>query len=85
MMVQAAISGLGLAYVTEWSVRDDLALGRLVAVLKDWTPPYPGLCAYYPNRKHMSGFDGQVHAYVRSLLVHGARAMLRTTPRHDDR
>lgn len=48
----AALEGVGLAYLTEASVRDDLAAGRLVQVLDDWTPSYPGLQLYYPGRRH---------------------------------
>jgi DNA-binding transcriptional LysR family regulator len=22
-------------------------------LLEDWTPPYPGLCVYYPGRRHL--------------------------------
>lgn len=51
LMRQAALGGAGLAYVAENSVADDLAAGRLVQVLDDWTPPYPGLCLYYPGRR----------------------------------
>lgn len=27
--------------------------GRLIHILKDWTPPYPGLYLYYPGRRHL--------------------------------
>jgi len=43
----------GLAYLIEWSVAADLADGRLVRVLEDWTPTFPGLCLYYPGRRHL--------------------------------
>lgn len=49
---EAALEGVGLAYLTEASVRGDLATGRLVQVLDDWTPSYPGLQLYYPGRRH---------------------------------
>jgi DNA-binding transcriptional LysR family regulator len=52
LMLAAARAGLGLAYLTEWSVNADLAAGTLVRVLEDWTPPLDGLCLYYPGRKH---------------------------------
>ncbi|MFZ6182001.1 LysR family transcriptional regulator [Nannocystis pusilla] len=50
---QAALEGAGLAFLSEWSVAADLAAGRLVRVLDDWTPPYPGLCLYYPAARHV--------------------------------
>ena len=36
------------------------------------------------GRDRLLGISKRGDAYVRSLLVHGARAMLRTAPRHDD-
>jgi DNA-binding transcriptional LysR family regulator len=53
LMLEAALAGVGLAYLSEWSVRDHIAAGRLVPVLEDWSPPYPGLCLYYPGRRHV--------------------------------
>ena len=54
MMAQASGFGIGLAYVGEWMVADDIASGRLVEVLSEWTPSYPGYCLYYPGRRHMA-------------------------------
>ncbi|EPR43429.1 transcriptional regulator, LysR family [Desulfovibrio sp. X2] len=34
-----ALSGLGVILRSEWDVADDLASGRLVRLLPDWTPP----------------------------------------------
>lgn len=53
LMLEATLAGVGLAYLSEWSVRDHIAAGRLVPVLEDWCPPYPGLCLYYPGRRHV--------------------------------
>ncbi|NLS02748.1 LysR family transcriptional regulator [Rhizobium sp. P32RR-XVIII] len=53
LMLRAAREGAGLAYLNEWQVADDIAAGRLIQVLADWTPPYPGLCLYYPGRRHI--------------------------------
>lgn len=53
LMLQAAREGLGLAYLTEWNVAADLAAGTLQRVLEDWTPPFDGLCLYYPGRRHV--------------------------------
>jgi DNA-binding transcriptional LysR family regulator len=33
--------------MSEWDVTDDLRDGRLVQLLADWTPPFPGMCLYY--------------------------------------
>jgi len=52
LMQEAVLAGIGLAYLNEWSVREHVAQGRLVAVLEDWSPPYPGLTLYYPGNRH---------------------------------
>ena len=48
----AAQNGVGLGYVVEADVRNDIAAGRLVRVLKDWTPSLAPLALYYPGRKN---------------------------------
>jgi len=53
LMLEAARAGVALAYLSEWNVADDLAEGRLQQVLEDWTPPFDGLCLYYPGRRHV--------------------------------
>ena len=53
LMREAALAGMGLAYLAEWYVRDDLAAGRLVRVLQDWMPAYPSLALYYPSGRQM--------------------------------
>jgi DNA-binding transcriptional LysR family regulator len=50
-MLDAALAGFGLAYVPEDTVRAHLADGRLIRVLADWCPPYPGYHLYYPSRR----------------------------------
>jgi DNA-binding transcriptional LysR family regulator len=50
-MLDAALAGFGLAYLTEDIVRAHLADGRLIRVLADWCPPYPGYHLYFPSRR----------------------------------
>ncbi len=50
---EAALAGFGLAYISEWDVAEDITSGRLVQVMPDWTPPFPGLSLYYPGRRHV--------------------------------
>jgi DNA-binding transcriptional LysR family regulator len=54
LMIAASLQGVGLACVAEASVQAELASGRLVRVLDDWCPPYPGFVLYYPGRRHAS-------------------------------
>ncbi len=51
---QAAELGLGLAFVGQSDAAEGLARGRLVQLLADWTPPFPGLRLYYPRQRHHS-------------------------------
>ena len=53
-MLNAALAGLGLAYVPESMVERDLAKGRLRRVLEDWCAPYSGYHLYYPSRRQPS-------------------------------
>jgi DNA-binding transcriptional LysR family regulator len=50
----AVLDAVGIGYFMESDVRDDIAAGRLVRILNDWTPPLARLCLYYPNRRNPS-------------------------------
>ncbi len=50
----AVMNGVGIGYFMEADVRDDIAAGRLVRILEDWTPPLAPLCLYYSNRRNSS-------------------------------
>ncbi|HEY4133991.1 MAG TPA: LysR family transcriptional regulator [Alphaproteobacteria bacterium] len=49
---QAVLEGLGFLFTLEGFLREDVAAGRLVEVLRDWCPEFPGLFLYYPSRRH---------------------------------
>lgn len=51
LRLNAVLAGLGLAYLPEDQVTTYLADGRLVRVLADWCPPFPGYHLYYPSRR----------------------------------
>ena len=53
-MLNAALTGFGLAYVPEDLAQPHVAAGRLKRVLEDWCPPFPGYHLYYPSRRHSS-------------------------------
>ncbi|MHA0959798.1 LysR family transcriptional regulator [Enterobacter cancerogenus] len=63
--IDAAESGLGLAYVPEDTVREALDQGRLLRVLEAWCPPFDGYHLYYPSRRQ--------HTTAFSLLVDALR------------
>jgi DNA-binding transcriptional LysR family regulator len=50
-MLNAALAGLGLAYVPEDLARPHVAKRRLKLVLEDWCPPFSGYHLYYPSRR----------------------------------
>lgn len=53
-IVQAALSGNGLAFMTADLVGEHVRAGRLISVMEDWCGNFPGLYAYYPSRRHES-------------------------------
>lgn len=62
VMMDAALDGLGIAYVLEDQVAPHLVSGRLVRLLADWTPPFQGYFLYYPSRR-------QVRAPLAALIA----------------
>jgi DNA-binding transcriptional LysR family regulator len=53
-MLNAAVAGLGLAYVPEGMAQPHLGKGRLKRVLEEWCLPYSGYHLYYPSRRQSS-------------------------------
>jgi DNA-binding transcriptional LysR family regulator len=45
---------VGIGFLFEQDVREDIAARRLTQVLNDWTPPLADLCLYYPGRRNPS-------------------------------
>jgi DNA-binding transcriptional LysR family regulator len=54
MRLDAVKRGLGLAYMPEDQVAEQIARGEVVRVLEDWCAPFAGYHLYYPNRRHTS-------------------------------
>ena len=51
LVLRAATEGFGLAFVLGDHAERLIAEGRLVRVLADWCPPFPGYHLYYPSRR----------------------------------
>ena len=54
MVIDAALAGLGLAYLIEDQAASQLQAGTLTRVLEDWCEPFPGFFLYYPGRRQLS-------------------------------
>ena len=54
LMLNAALDGLGLAYLPEAQVQPYLDDGQLVRVLASWCQPFSGYHIYYPSRRQPS-------------------------------
>ncbi|MGC4029330.1 MAG: LysR family transcriptional regulator [Steroidobacteraceae bacterium] len=53
-IVDAALAGLGVAYLPEEEFAPHIEEGRLVRVLEDWCDPFAGYYLYYPSRRQPS-------------------------------
>ena len=69
LMLSAALEGAGLAYISEASVAGHIAAGNLIAVLEDWSPPYPGLSLYFAQRRQM---PARLRALIDLIREHNA-------------
>ncbi len=74
----AATNGVGIGYFMEADVHEDIAAGRLVRILEDWTPPLVPLCLYYSNRRNPSAafqaFIALAREYAARRLGHEPQA-----------
>jgi DNA-binding transcriptional LysR family regulator len=53
LMIDAAIEGVGIAFVPERVASEAIASLKLSVVLDDWCPRFPGLCLYYPGHRQV--------------------------------
>ena len=54
IMLQAALDGMGFAYVPFELIQPHIEQGRLVPVLEDWWPLFPGYHLYYASRRQIA-------------------------------
>ena len=52
LVIQAVLNGIGIGTSMEATLADLIGKGRLIQVLKDWCPPFPGYFLYYPSRRN---------------------------------
>lgn len=61
--IDAALTGMGVAFVPEDCVRKYIDEGRLQVALNDWCAPFAGYYLYYPSRKqHTAAFSKLIEA-----------------------
>jgi DNA-binding transcriptional LysR family regulator len=65
LRLTACLAAVGIGYFFESEVADHIAAGRLVRLLDDWTPPFPGAYLYYPSRRNQSPPLAAFVAYLR--------------------
>lgn len=53
LMLDAALAGQGLALLIEGLAAEALVQGKLMRLMEDWCPAFPGLFLYYPSRRLM--------------------------------
>jgi DNA-binding transcriptional LysR family regulator len=66
LVIQGALAGLGIGLAYEDQVAGYIDQGRLIRVLEDWSPSFPGFFIYYPGRRHQSA---ALSALIRALRV----------------
>ena len=52
LVIQAVLDGVGIGTAMEDSLTELIAEGRLIQVLRDWCPSFPGYFLYYPSRRN---------------------------------
>jgi DNA-binding transcriptional LysR family regulator len=52
LVIQAVLDGVGIGTAMEDSLKELIAEGRLIQILKDWCPSFPGYFLYYPSRRN---------------------------------
>ncbi|MGH9886872.1 MAG: LysR family transcriptional regulator [bacterium] len=73
LMTSAALGGIALAWVPEWTAQPYLDQKKLVTLLSDWSPMFPGLCLYYPPHRHSSAGLRALVALVRERFKRESR------------
>ena len=53
-VLEAALSGAGIALAPAWMVGEPLRTGRLRALLKPWQPPPGPISVVYPSRRYLA-------------------------------
>jgi DNA-binding transcriptional LysR family regulator len=52
LVIQAVLHGVGIGTAMEETLRARISEGRLIQVLRDWCPTFPGYFLYYPSSRN---------------------------------
>ena len=52
LVIQAVLNGVGIGTAMEYSLKELIAKRRLIQVLREWCPSFPGYFLYYPSRRN---------------------------------
>ena len=66
LVLQAVLRGVGIGTVLEEQVREMIATGKLMQVLRDWCPMFPGYFLYYPSRRNQ---PAALSALIQTLRI----------------
>lgn len=55
MAISAAVQGVGIAFWAEYDVRGLIEAGKLVPMLEEFSPYFPGWYLTFPKQRHMPG------------------------------
>ncbi|HVX39710.1 MAG TPA: LysR family transcriptional regulator [Gemmatimonadaceae bacterium] len=77
--LRLAIAGAGITLSDESRSREPIARGELVAVLEEFSTPFPGFYLYYPQRRHASAALRAFVDYLRHQRSRTARPRRRAT------
>lgn len=73
-LVRAAVlGGMGVGYLMEADIAEEVASGQVVRLLNEWTPPIAPLCLYYSGRKNASAASRALIEAARLYGLRGAR------------
>lgn len=77
LMVEAALNGLGIAFVLQATVEEHFAAGNLVMLFPEWLSEEEGYMLYYPGRRippaPLDAFIKHLRAMVRTQVEKGVR------------
>ena len=71
LMVKATREGIGIGYIAETYISEEIADGELVPMLSDWSPSYDSWYLYYASRQQISA---PLRAFIQFVREHVPQA-----------